>query len=142
MDRKEYQRQYYQKNKEKKNERDKLSMRKKRQDPEWKKKVLKSDTISMWRTKRKVRGNLDLVYEICLNTTECYSCGRELVHNTTGSSKVCMDHNHITGYFRHAICNKCNCERGRIDKQYINVINELKFHFKPTPPVFNNILNH
>ena len=116
-------------------EHNKKYMRKVRADPIERMRVLKNDTTSMWRCKRNLRGDLDEVYDICLNTKNCYNCNRELIHNTRGSTKVCMDHNHITGYFRHALCNKCNCERGKIDKQYINVINELKLHFKPLPNV-------
>ena len=129
----EYQKEWYQKNKKKRNERDKQVMRRKRADPEWRKKTLKADTMSMWRRKKNVRGDLEEVYETCLNATQCYSCPQKIVHNTTGKEKVCMDHNHITLYFRHAICSKCNYERGHIDRKFLNVMNELKFHFKPLP---------
>ena len=118
-------------------QKNKIYMRKLRKDPIKRLKTLKSDTISMWKCKRKLRGDLQEIYDICFNTKNCYNCDRELIHNTNGKNKVCMDHNHITGYFRHVLCNKCNYERGIIDKKYINVINELKFHFKPLPNVFN-----
>ena len=127
---------YIQNEKERK-EKNKLRMRELRSNPITRCKTLKIDTISMWKCKRNLRGNLEEVYNICLNTKNCYNCNRELIHNTTGKNKVCMDHNHTTGYFRHVLCNKCNFERGVIDKQYRNVINELKFYFKPLPNVFN-----
>jgi len=139
MDRKQYRKEWHQKNKQKRNERNKLRMRELRENPETKGIVLKRDTISMWKNKRKLKGNLEEVYDICLNTKECYICNKELIHNTRGGNKVCMDHNHITGYFRNVLCSKCNIQRGYIDRNYINVINELKFHFKPLPNVLTKL---
>lgn len=125
---------------EEKKLKNKLRMREKRLNPETKLQILKIDTLSNWRRKRKLRGDLEEVWNVCFNTKQCYNCNRELIHNSSGSAKVCMDHNHITGYFRHVLCNKCNTQRGYIDRKYINVINELKFHFKPLPNVLSSLI--
>jgi len=120
-----------------KKEKNKLYMREQRKNN--KEHVLRIDTISMWKCKRKLKGDLYEVYDICKNTKECYNCNKKLIHNTRGSTKVCMDHNHITGYFRNVLCNKCNCERGKIDLKYKYVLQELKYHFKKLPNVLNNL---
>jgi len=139
MDRKQYFQEYRKKNREKLRKQNREYMKERRNNPETKDIMLKNDTINKWKNVRKLKGNLEEVYDICLNTKECYICNKELIHNTSGGNKVCMDHNHITGYFRNVLCNKCNSQRGYIDRNYINVINELKFYFKPLPNVLTTL---
>lgn len=129
MDRKEYQRQYYLKNKERiinrvteynnnnkdkkllyqKNYRDNNKNKLKEKD----KKYLETPDGKKSRIKRrwKSRG-LDMdtfyyVYPIFLKSTHCERCGVEFEEKNNKNQK-CMDHCHSTGMFRNVICRACN----------------------------------
>ncbi len=74
--------------------------------------------------------NFEEEYERHLSITNCESCYCILTRDRyTKKTTKTFDHNHITGYYRNTICNKCNIYRGQVDKRYKLVINELKFIF-------------
>lgn len=110
MDRKEYDKQYYQKNKEKKlkqvkdyyeNNKDYLNDKKKEyyRTPVGKKVRI----MSGWKTQGVINVNDDM-YENYINTTCCDCCKTEF----KDSFDRCLDHNHTTGEFRQVLCRNCN----------------------------------
>jgi len=93
---KEYDKKYYEANKERKKEYDK-----KYSNTENGK---KRSRISNWKWKGLTDNDLDYIYDLYKNTTNCWVCNHDF-------SKYwkCMDHNHSTGEFRQILCVKCNC---------------------------------
>ena len=116
MDRKEYNRQYYLKNKEKikeyqlknkekikeKHKEYYLNNQEKIQEYRETPKYIKSQTIFDWRRKGLI-GDLNAIYEIYIATTECMKCSVPV----SGRNKH-MDHDHNTGLYRAVLCNSCN----------------------------------
>lgn len=56
-----------------------------------------------------VKGDLNELYDIWLNASECENCG--CILNECFSSRKCLDHCHITGNFRNILCHNCNTIR-------------------------------
>ena len=67
-------------------------------------------------------------YELMLNTQNgrCIICERDFMENKT---KICIDHNHVTGKVRGLLCNSCNIFIGFLEgkellynkaKEYLN----------------------
>ena len=114
MDRKEYNKQYYQKNKEKKAEYNKLyNQNNKEKTKEYKKsdKSLKNSRIYNWR-KREVldnfNDNYETLYKIYLSVKFCDICNCELNQEGEYKTTKCLDHCHNSGYFRNIVCHSCN----------------------------------
>jgi len=112
MDKKEYQRQWYLKNKEKIREQQKAY----RKTPEG----MRARTKSNWKTQGLI-GDLDAVYDIYLATTKCMRCSVPV----SGRNK-CMDHCHDTGEYRAVLCNSCNCGNILDTKPTMKNKNQLK----------------
>jgi len=90
-------------------------------------KGIKANTKSEW----KRHGiNIDYFHEVYdrhINIINCEVCNCILTKDKyLKPTTKCIDHNHITGYYRHTICNSCNLKRGFIDSNYLQVIKELK----------------
>lgn len=80
---KSYQRNYYNKNKEK-------------------------FIMYQWK-KRGVIGDLEQIYNRYKSTLKCEICNR-LFDNETRSTQRCLDHSHTTGLVRNIVCCRCNCQ--------------------------------
>ena len=112
MDRKEYKRQWYLKNKEKRKEQmkeyrfeNKEKIKKYRQTPEYK----KSERIIKWKSQGIIFHDWDLLHEIYIQTTHCDVC--KCLLNQCGKSRKCVDHDHsITddNNVRNILCHCCN----------------------------------
>ena len=110
---KKYNKEYYQKNKEK------LTLKSKKywqnnpgymkeyrkNNPEYRKR----ETIYDWKKRGLICEDYDKLYQYYLSITECENCGIEL--NSGTGTKKCMDHCHDTGLFRNILCNTCNLSR-------------------------------
>ena len=110
-DKRKHEREYYQKNKQKKlikckeyNEKNKEKI--KEYKKEWSKSEIgkKSHTISGWKSIGLIHDNYEELYDKYLDTTNCEIC--KYVFNERNWR--CMDHNHKTGLFRQILCNNCN----------------------------------
>ena len=119
---KEYKKEWYQKNKEKikekhkeyrDNNKDKIKEQAKQHKQKNKDKIKeynqtpnrkKSNRIRNWKCKGLISDDYDKIYSHYLNSTHCELCNFE--YNPTNWR--CMDHNHKTGLFRNVVCNSCN----------------------------------
>ena len=105
---KEYQKEYYNKNKEIINKTKKIYMKNYRQTPAG----LKGSSIGNWKRMGVVSTDYNLLYDNYLASTNCEECGIEYgkMGDETGTYK-CLDHCHETGLFRNYICCRCNLKR-------------------------------
>jgi len=122
MDMKEYKKEWYLKNKEKRqkqmkeyhennkeymkeyreNNKEKIAQQKK----DWGKteKAIKYNRISSWKKRGLIHDDVDALYEHYINTTECNVCKC----NFTDKNIKCLDHDHTNGQFRYILCKNCN----------------------------------
>ena len=116
-DKKEYQKQYYIKNKEKIAEKRKeYRENNKEKIKEYRKTASgkKSRIISDWRRMGVIETDYytyDELYEAYLYHPDCEECGVTLTTGKRCSTSKCLDHDHTTGIFRNILCNSCNVKR-------------------------------
>jgi hypothetical protein len=107
-DRKEYMKQYREKNRDKKKE----YMKQYKQTPFGK----KSRIISDWKKRGLIETEqytYDELYEAYLYCGYCENCDVKLTKDRYNTlTTKCMDHDHKTGIFRNILCNSCNVKRG------------------------------
>ena len=100
--RKEYDKEWYQNNKDYKLE----------QQKKWNKTPtgIKSRKIHDWKRSEGMSLDYDfnIIYDIYIDCKVCDYCNVELVEGMYGSNKKCLDHHHITGEIRGILCNTCN----------------------------------
>ena len=112
MDRKQYMKEYYEKNKEKKAEYNKKYRENNKEYNKEHRKTyngLKSHRISNWRqygVLDNFNDNYETLYKIYLSVKFCDICNCEL--NTNTKTTKCLDHCHKSGYFRNILCHSCN----------------------------------
>ena len=106
FDRKEYMKEYHEKNKEKlnnhrkeynKNNKEKINQYRKTE------KAIKGNRIASWKHRGLIHDNYDKLYADYINTLSCNVCNHDF-----SKYKKCMDHDHDTGLFRNFLCLKCN----------------------------------
>ena len=107
-------RQYYQKNKEKiinrvkeykveYNQKNKEAISLQKKEYHSTPKGIKVQTISNWR-QRGVIGDLEQLYILYINTDKCMYCEKSFAD----SVDRCLDHDHETGLYRAVLCRSCN----------------------------------
>jgi len=131
FNRKEYMKEYREKNKEKisqqkkeYNEKNKEKilqyskeyyLNNKEKQAEYKKEYNKTDNglkcarIRTWKSRGVLdnfNDNYEILYKIYLSTKFCDICNCEL--NTNTKTRKCLDHCHNSGYFRNIVCHSCN----------------------------------
>jgi len=123
-DRREYHRQYREKNKEKfaeynrkygkeyrEKNKEKIAERMKeyKQTPAG----IKKQRIANWKFNGVIHDNFDVLYERYLNTEFCELCNIKLTEDKVNTKTTrCLDHDHNTGEVRNIVCNSCNIKRG------------------------------
>ena len=128
---KEYQKQYYQDNKEKfqyKNFSDEQKEKKLEINKEWRdnnrekmndynkkyaqtEKGKRANKKKRWRAMGITDPNLDEWYDKWNNATNCADCDCVLGRGQYGANRRCLDHDHKTGLVRDVVCSACNNKR-------------------------------
>lgn len=120
---KQYMKEYWEKNKEtlkikneerrKKNLKGPIKVKPEREARrEWEKKYRASDegkkkrTYTQWKSRGLDMSTFYYVYPIYKNATHCERCN--VLFEGRGKNQKCMDHCHATGMFRNVVCRNCN----------------------------------
>ena len=114
FDKKEYHKQYREKNKEKnKQYRENNKEKLKEYGKEYRKKdnYKKTNRIGLWKYRGVINDDFDSLYEYYLNCKNCENCDIELINGRSFNGR-CLDHDHSTGLFRNVLCRSCNIKRG------------------------------
>ena len=102
FDKKQYDKEYYEKNKEK------IAKQKKEYHQTPKGKMNKK--ITDWKYNGLIcenRAEYEYIYDRWLNSEKCEECSKEYTEDNIKN----MDHCHLTGLFRNIICHSCNMKR-------------------------------
>ena len=116
---KAYQKEYYQRNKEKLNkekrkeysEKNKEILKEKHKKYKKSPAGIKSQIISQWKRRGLKSDNYNELYDYYLSVNNCENCNVELVSGNLAANRKCLDHCHQSGYFRNILCNTCNVKR-------------------------------
>tara|TARA_R110001632_G_scaffold36287_1_gene91529 strand:- start:36 stop:470 length:435 start_codon:yes stop_codon:yes gene_type:complete len=105
---KEHKKEYYKENKER------IDKRNKEYSKDWNQSDAgkKSFVISAWKQRGVICDDFDSLYDKFINCKNCEECAVELVDGNKLSNRRCLDHSHKTGLFRNVLCNTCNTKRG------------------------------
>jgi len=130
FDKKEYNKEYYIKNKEKNKEKrkeyrikNKEYLKEKSKEYQQTEKYKKSRRISDWKRRGLISDDYDKIYDKYISTTHCELCNVKLTQDRyLKSTTRCLDHDHNTGLFRNVLCNLCNVKRDlpEFDKKEYN----------------------
>jgi hypothetical protein len=108
-------RQYYQKNKEKiinrvkeykveYNQKNKEAISLQKKEYHSTPKGIKVQTLSSWRRRGIISNDFDTLYDLYINTDKCMYCEKVFAD----SYERCLDHDHKTGLYRAVLCRSCN----------------------------------
>lgn len=81
----------------------------------------KNQRIKTWKFKGVICDDFNKLYNYYINCKFCEECNVELIEGCYGANKKCLDHDHTTGLFRNVLCNTCNGNRGRIDNNIVKL---------------------
>tara|TARA_R110001592_G_C12702498_1_gene706902 strand:+ start:237 stop:578 length:342 start_codon:yes stop_codon:yes gene_type:complete len=70
----------------------------------------------------------DLIYNKYMNATNCELCNMKMTIGNKAKDRKCLDHDHLSGYFRFICCNTCNKYLQKIDGRKIVVLLEIHRH--------------
>ena len=94
----------------------------------------RSKRICEWKRQYKLKGDLDKVYDIFINTENCEICKRKLTDDKFATStRRTLDHCHKSGYMRFICCHACNTKMAHAERKYEKCINLLNTHTPLSP---------
>jgi len=126
FDKKEWSKEYYEKNKEKLRKYDKEYRENNKEfykeymkeyNKEYKKEYFqteqgkKSNRINTWKRSGVICDDFDELYDLYISIWNCEECDVELVEGNKAYNRKCLDHDHQTGEFRNVLCHNCNIKR-------------------------------
>ena len=129
---------YYQKNKEKVKDKAKLYREKNKEkirEYDRKRPQRKQTQANRFKTRWKCAGikceDWDILVDKYMNITNCELCDCELVKYTmTNVNRICLEHDHLSGYVRFMCCHKCNQGIKSVDYKRQKLLLELHRYFR------------
>jgi len=128
LSRKKAQKKYQEKKKNDPDHREKIRLRKESfRNPEQTRDYYR---IRNWK-KSNIKGDYNELLNKYKNTNHCDVCNIELIENNKGKQGKRLDHDHMSGYFRHILCNSCNLNRQVIDNNKEKLLLDIhRYHHR------------
>jgi len=90
---------------------------------EHKKKLLR---IQNWKRKGILIHDIDTFYDMYVNTWNCQLCNIKMTEDKRNTSTTrCLDHDHISGYWRFIVCHTCNTKQKPRDGLHLRLMLEI-----------------
>lgn len=91
---------------------------------EHKKKLLR---IQNWKRNGILIHDIDKFYDMYVNTWNCQLCGIKMTEGDKRNTSTtrCLDHDHISGYWRFIVCHTCNTKQKPRDGLHLRLMLEI-----------------
>ncbi len=89
----------------------------------------KTYRIKSWKSQNIKCNDWDKLYDEYTNTKNCYCCNIKFIDNSLGKCCKCLDHHHLSGEVRNIICKSCNNHIAKVDNYILKVLLDIhRFH--------------
>ena len=86
--------------------------------------------IQNWKRKGILIYDIDTFYDMYFNTWNCQLCNIKMTEDKRNTSTTrCLDHDHLSGYWRFIVCHTCNTKQKPRDGLHLRLMLELHRYF-------------
>jgi hypothetical protein len=90
----------------------------------------KTYRIKSWKKQNIKCNDWNKLYDEYNNTKYCYCCNVKFIDNSLGKCCKCLDHHHLSGEIRNIICKSCNNSISKVDNNMLKVLLDIHRYHK------------